>query len=186
MKYYHGSRTRDLKKLSIDKSNDGYVWLTEQYEFAVLYAGNSVRFWDYNFKTNKLIIREIAENCFKKMYKGVDCYIYIGKNIGEFDRFDHRGRRSIRCGHDVDLVLFEHIPDVYDKIMELYRDGVIELQFWEDYSPKEQEEKRYSVIRQFAPVMQEEYEKLRDEYNLITELIPELKLENLENNNQGK
>ena len=182
MNYYHGSRTKDLKKLTIDKSNDGYVWLTEQYEFAVLYAGNSIRFWDYNFKTNKLIIREVAPNCFEKMYKGVECYIYIGKNIGEFEKSDHRGRRSIKCKHDVDLELFEHIPDVYDKIMQLYKNGTIELQSWKDYSPKEKEEKRNSIIRQFAPIMQEEYDKFREEYNLLTDLIPELKLENLSEN----
>lgn len=72
MRYYHGSRSKDLKRLTLENSNDGYVWLAEQYEFAVLYAGNSLRFWDYNFDTNKLIIREIAENCFERLYKGVE------------------------------------------------------------------------------------------------------------------
>ena len=179
MRYYHGSRSKDLKRLTLENSNDGYVWLAEQYEFAVLYAGNSLRFWDYNFDTDKLIIREIAENCFERLYKGVECYIYSAEDVGEYERSDRHGRRSIRCQHDVDLTLYEYIPDVYEKIMQLYREGKIELRFWHNYSPEEQEREKNSIIRKFAPTMQEEHDRFPDEYRLLTSLIPELKIENL-------
>lgn len=179
MKYYHGSRAKNLKKLSLDKSNDGYVWLTEQYEFALLYAGSTIRFWNYNFDTNKLIIREVGEDCFKKLYKGVTCYIYSATDVGEFENSSHLGRRSIRCKHDVDLTLYEVIPDAYDKIMELYEKGIIELHFWKDYSNEEKENIINSTIKSFAPNIEIEYEKFRDEYELLTSIRPELKLENL-------
>ena len=179
MKYYHGSRVKGLKKLSLEKSNDGYVWLAEQYEFALMYGANSLRFWDYNNKTQKLIIREIAPNCFEKLYKGRECYIYSAKDVGEFEQSNHLGRRSIRCKHDVELQLEEYIPDAYEKIMKLYRDGVIELKFWKDYSPEEQSNEIKNLVTKFTPIMQIEFDKFRDEYNLLVDLRPELKLENI-------
>lgn len=60
MKYYHGSRVKNLKKLTLDKSNDGYVWLAESYEFAVMYGANSIRFWKVN-PTNGQV--DFARSC---------------------------------------------------------------------------------------------------------------------------
>lgn len=177
MKYYHGSRSNNLKVLSIEKSNDGYVWLTEQYEFALLYAANSLRFWDYDFKTNRLIIREISENSFEKMYKGVECFIYYAEDVQDSEQVNHMGRPSIRCTHDVNLSLYEHIPDAYDKIMELYKKGIIELKFWENYTLQEKEYEINKIINSFYPIMRIEKEKAPAEYNLLVELRPELKIE---------
>ncbi len=85
-KYYHGSRNGGLKELSLDKSVDGYVWLAEQYEFAILYGANSTRFWCYNNETNKLVIREVCEDSLEKMYKGKECYIYSATKVGDYER----------------------------------------------------------------------------------------------------
>lgn len=179
MKYYHGSRVKDLKKLTLDKSNDGYVWLAESYEFAVMYGANSIRFWKVNPKTGKLILREVAPNCFEKMYKGKQCYIYSADKVGDFEQADYLGRKSIKLKHDVNLNLEEYVPDAYDKIMALYKNGNIELWFWKDYSEEQKQNVIASLIKRFAPVMQDEYERFPDEYALLTELRPELKLENL-------
>lgn len=182
MKYYHGSRTKNLKMLTLDKSNDGYVWLAEQYEFAVLYGASPVRFWGFNKQTNKLVIREICESCFEKMYKNKKFYIYSATEVGEFEQSDHLGRKSIRCKHDVKLNLEETVEDAYKKIMELYTTGKIELRFWGNYTLEEKEKEKNRIIKTFSPVMQEEHDKFPEEYKLLTEMVPELKLENLTKN----
>ncbi len=176
MKYYHGSRVKDLKMLSLDKSNDGYVWLAESYEFAVLYGANAVRFWKVNENNGKLIIREVAENCLEKMYKGKECYIYSAEDVGEFEQANHLGRKSIKLKHDVNLKLEEHIVDAYDKIMRLYREGRIEIWFWKDYSEDRKRKETDSLIKTFGPVMQDEHDRFPEEYDLLTDLCPELKL----------
>lgn len=188
MNYYHGSREKGLKRLEVKRSKDGYyVWLTDQYEYAVFYAGNNLRFRDYNSKTNKLVIKEVAENCFEKLYKGVDCYIYVAKDIGEFEVEEHFGRRAIRCHHDVDLEFYEYVPDVYDKIMQLYHKGVIELKFWNDYTKEEKKQEINSLKQKFnKKLMLKIYKNQREDYNKLIELIPELKLKIFKNNKNMK
>ena len=179
MKYYHGSPKSNLTKLTTEKSNDGYVWLAEQYEYAVLYAGCPVRFWRVNKTNNKLVIREVAKNCLLRMYKGKKCYICSAENVGEFEQFDYNGRKSIRLTHDVNIKLNEVIPDAYEKIMELYNTGVIEIDFWDNYTEEEKIKVQQNTIKKFAPAMKVEYNKFPEEYAIITDLLPELKLENL-------
>ncbi len=129
IKYYHGSRNADLKTLCIEKPRRNYVYLTPQYEFALMYAGNSLRFWNFNFETNKLIIREVAPNSLEKLYKGKTCYIYSATEVGEFERADCNGRKAIKMKHNVDLTFEEVVPDAYEKIMQLYNQGEIEIWF---------------------------------------------------------
>lgn len=179
MKYYHGSPNGNLTKLTTAKSNDGYVWLAEQYAFAVLYGGCPVRFWRVNKTNGKLVIREIAKDGLLKMYKGKACYIYSAENVGEFEQYDHIGRKSIRLNHDVDIKLDEIIPDVYEKIIELYNNSEIEIDFWDNFTEEQKRIEQEKIIRKFAPNMKVEHEKFPEEYEIITNLIPELKLENL-------
>ncbi|MBQ8615527.1 MAG: hypothetical protein IJ415_03065, partial [Clostridia bacterium] len=115
MRYYHGSPNGNLTKLTTKKSVDGYVWLAEDYCFALMYAANHTRFWAVDKETGKLIIREVKPNSLELMYKNKPCYIYSVKNVGEFERYDHKGRKSIRLDHDVEINEKEFIPDAYEK-----------------------------------------------------------------------
>ena len=69
MKYYHGSRNGNLTELTVEKSNDGYVYLTPDYSFAVMYGACPLRFWDFHVVKKKLIIREIAKMVLKPCIK---------------------------------------------------------------------------------------------------------------------
>lgn len=179
MKYYHGSPKSDLKELTIERSNDGYVWLAENYEYAVLYGGCPVRFWRVNKTNGKLVIFEVAKDSLLRMYKGKKCYIYSTENVGEFEQFDYIGRKSIRLTHDVEIKLDEVVLDVYEKIIELYNKGIIEIDFWDNYTEEKKTKIRQNIINKFSPAMEIEKRMFPEEYEIITDLIPELKLENL-------
>ncbi len=88
------------------------------------------------------------------------------------------GRKAIKCKHNVELKLEEHILDAYEKIMQLYHEGRIELQLWENYTPEQRQETINGILKTFAPVMQDFYEKYPEEYELLTTVRPELKLKN--------
>lgn len=181
MKYYHGSRNGDLKKLTTEKSNDGYIWLAEDYCFAVLYAGNGVRFWAVDEKTGKLKIREVQPGSLELMYKNKPCYIYSIENVGEFEQYNHRGRKSIRLNHDVEIREKEFIPDTYEKIMQLEKEGRLLIDRYCDNTKEQQQKSRENIINTFKPHMQVEHDKFPEEYELLTTLFEELKLENIKN-----
>lgn len=180
--YYHGSRNGDIKELTIAKSNDGYVWLIEDYCFAVLYAGSSVRFWACNKDNGRLIIREMCEHGLEKMYKGVKCYIYCieDENVGEFERYDYKGRKSIRTTHDVKVDKRIVIDDAYDEIMRLYNEGELELQLWDKRDKREREEDQKKVKDLLCKDMRLNYEKYPEDYDVLVRLFPDTALKELE------
>ncbi|MBR6778765.1 MAG: hypothetical protein IKM43_01245 [Clostridia bacterium] len=177
MKYYHGSQNGNLTKLSLDKSVDGYVYLTPDYNFAVLYAGSLLRFWKYDFEQQKLIIREVVKDGLKKMYKNKPCYIYSTEELGEHEEMDVMGRKTVRMQHDVELTDKQYIPDAYEKIIELYNQGKIIIWFWEDYSEEQKIKVKQNVIDKFKPHMEEFKEKFKPNYDLVVELFPELEID---------
>ena len=183
MKYYHGSPNGNLTELKTQKSNDGYIWLAEDYCFALLYAGNPVRFWAVDKESGRLIIREVQPNSLELMYKNKPCYIYSISNVGEFEQYNFKGRKSIRLNYDVKIEEKEFIPDAYEKMLELEKQGILILRRWNDLTLEQQEDEKASIIRTFKPVMQEEFNRFPDEYKLLTELFEELKLENIEKEN---
>lgn len=179
--YYHGSRNGEIKELTLEKSHDGYVWLAEDYCFAVLYAGNSVRFWGINRNNGKLRIRELCENGLEKMYKGVKCYIYCveDENVGEFERYDYKGRKSIRVQHDVKIDKRIVIDDAYDEIMRLYNEGRLELLLWNERDEKEREEDRQRTLAQLCKDMKENHEKYPEDYATLIKIFPETELKEI-------
>ena len=181
MKYYHGSRDGNIKKLTTQKSNDGYVWLAEDYCFVVLYAGNQTRFWAVDENTGKLIVREVQPGSLELMYKNKPCYIYSVENVGDFEQYDRKGRKSIRLNHDVDVAEKEFIPDAYEKITQLEKEGRLIVRRWNTLTLEQQEEEKERIIKVFAPHMQTEFDKFPEEYKLLTTLFEELKLENINN-----
>ncbi len=175
--YYHGSRDANLKVLVTEKSKDGYVYLTPDYNTAVMYGASSLRFWAWD-TTNRLIIREIGPNMLEKLYKGTSCYIYSTTDIGEFEDSNNNGRPGVKAKHDVKLKKSEYIADSYEKIMELYKDGKIIIWFWEKYSAEEKKEIKYIMQKKYKPsVMKHEKEFFPEEYKKLVKICPYLKLE---------
>ncbi|MCQ2555835.1 MAG: hypothetical protein MJ149_00695 [Clostridia bacterium] len=181
MKYFHGSRFDNIDALLVEKSNDGFCWLTGKYEFALLYAANSVRFWGYNKKTQKLVLREAAPNSLKIMYDKKKCYIYCAEeeSLGEFEKVDYERRQAVKCKQNIKLKLFEVVDNAYEKFMEMYKNGEIEIKFLKDMTEEERQKDKEETINTFSPVMEKEFKDFPHEYKLLTELFPELKLENI-------
>ena len=180
--YYHGSRNGDIKELTLDKSNDGYVWLIENYAFAVVYGGCSVRFWAANKQNNKPIVREVCEDSLEKMYKGVKCYVYCvdDEDVGEYEQYDYKGRKSIRLKHNVKVKNRIVIEDAYEEIMRLYKAGELEIRFWENRDETERMKDQKNVIDLLCKDMRMNYEKYPEDYAVLVKLFPETKLKELE------
>jgi len=176
MKFYHGSDNGNLIKLTVEKSNDGYIYLTPMYPFAVLYAGNSTRFWTFDKEKQKLVIREVCKDSLKKMYKGRKCYIYSTDEISDYEESEYLGRKTFRTKKDVVLKEKEVINDAYDKIMEMYEKGEIILQFWDKLTEEQKQKERDGVVKKFSPHMKEFYLKYRKDYDELTNLFPEMSL----------
>ena len=119
MKFYHGTDNPDLKILTTDFANEGYVFLTKSYPFAVLYGGSSVRFWAFNKETGKLVIREVCEDGLKKMYKGKTFYIYTTEDIEQVEEYEYCGAKNYKTKQNVKLESKETVVDAYDKIINL-------------------------------------------------------------------
>ena len=180
MKYYHGSPNGSLTELTTEKSNDGYVWLAEDYCFAVMYAGNPTRFWAVDEATGKLIIREVQQGALELMYKNKPCYIYTFSNVGEFEQYNHKGRKSIRLNHNIKIEEKEVIPDAYNKIIELEKQNKLIIRRWNTLTEEQQKREKENIIKTFKPVMEDEFNRFPEEYELLTTLFKELKQENIQ------
>lgn len=183
MKYYHGSPKGDLTKLTTEKSVDGYVWLAEDYCFAVMYAANHIRFWNVDKETGKLIIREVKPNSLELMYKNKPCYIYSVEKVGEFEQYDYNGRKSIRLKHDINLEEVEFIPDAYSKIKELEKQGKLIIRYYRDMTPEQKQRQKDNIVKTFKPTMQDTFERFYEDYVTLSMLFEELKLENINKQN---
>lgn len=180
MKYYHGSPNGEISKLTVEKSVDGYVWLAQDYCFALLYGANHTRFWAVDKNTNKLIIREVQPGSLELMYKNKSCYIYSTENVGEFEQFDFAGRKSIRLSHDVEIETKEYIPDAFEKIKELEKQGKLIIRYYNDMTTEQKQNEKEKIINTFKPVIKETYEKFHDDYLILSTLFEELKIENIQ------
>jgi len=179
MKFYHGSPNGNLKKLTMDKANHGAIFLAEDYCFAVMYGGCSLRFWNTT-EDGKLIIREVVENGLEILYKNKPCYVYSvdESKLKDYKRTEYNRRKTIEVTHDVELDEVEYIPDVLEKIIQLEKEGRIVIWHWENYTEEEKQRERNNVMK-FKSGMQLEHDKFPEEYELLTKMYPELKLENL-------
>ena len=75
MRYYHGSRNENLKELTTNHYG-GKLYITDSYPMAIMYGGCSLRNWNYDKEKDLLILYEVTEDAFNKMYKGRKCFIY--------------------------------------------------------------------------------------------------------------
>ena len=68
------------------------------------------------------------------------------------------------------------LEDVYEKILELEMLGKVKLIRWEDLSIDEQITRKERSINHWNPHMEKEKEDFPEEYKLLIDIFPELKL----------
>lgn len=179
MKYYHGSRNDSLKELTTDHYG-GKLYLTDSYEMALMYAGCSLRSWNYDKEKDLLIIIEMTEKAFDKMYKGKRCYIYTCEVDDAVKDEGNISNHTYLVSHNVLLDEGKYeIEDVYEEFLKLEKEGRIKIIRWEDFTKEQQELRNKRTIERWAPHMENEYKNYREEYDLIVSLIPELKIKKI-------
>lgn len=176
MRYYHGSRNGNLKELTTSHYG-GKLYVTDSYPMAIMYAGCSLRNWNYDKENDVLILYEVTDNAFKKMYKGKKCYIYTCDIEDAVKDERNISNHTFTVSHNVELnEEKEVIEDVFEKILSLEKDGKIKLFYFNDFSKEDQEKRKQRTISIWEPHMQNEYDNYREEYNLLVDLFPELDL----------
>lgn len=176
MKYYHGSDNPNLKILTTEFANHGAVFLTKRYSSALLYAASSVRFWNYDKESDRIIFRELSENGLEKMYKGKQCYIYTTEDVEDVEEYIHCGCENYKTNNNVKLESKEVVDDAYDKIMELYNKGELMISFWKDLTAEQKEYEYNKVKNTIAADMVLNYTKYRKDYDVLVKLFPEFAL----------
>lgn len=179
MKYYHGSDNPCLEGLTTDHY-ENKLYVTDSYEMALMYAGCSLRSWGFDKENDLLIIIEMGEKAFEKMYKGKKCYIYncdiddAIKDEGNPSNHTYTVKHNVKLNNDVEV-----IEDVYVKFLELERQGKIKLIRWDTLSKEEQEVRKKRTIERWLPYMENERNNFSKEYELLIDIIPELKIKKL-------
>lgn len=178
MIFYHGSNK--LIKNSILLSNyreDNLIYLTDSYCMAVFYSGCGFRSWYWNDKTNKLIIIERCKDMLKKLYWNKKSYIYETENIDDYEELlTKNGKKCfVIKNRNVKIKRIETIKNVYEKIMELYNQGKLEIWFWKDMSKSQKIKYKKQMKIIFNPdVLKKEKEMSIQTYNDMVNCFPYL------------
>lgn len=168
MIYYHGTRQNNLKFLDPEKSVDGYAYLTSNLIYAIYFGGAPLTNWDLNKETKKLYIREICKDYLKILYYGVKEFIYVNDGeITNFEKWDFRGRNSIRTRDNVKVKKFLTTNNVYKKLIDLRDEGKIEIEFWQDMDKDTQN----SIYEQNKEALCADIQKTKNEYPELYEVL---------------
>ena len=185
---YHGTQNGELKELRTDfksgRVNDtAKIYLTDSYEAAFLYAACTIRAYSFDKNNDVLCFYENAPDGFKKMYKGHGCYIFKIE-IDNPEPVDNHplGNHVFSCDKNIKLEKnnCEYIPDCYEKLLQLEKDGKIKLYRWEDKSEDEKRKVKENFIKRFLPGMKESKEKYSEDYKVLTSFYPELAVDEAE------
>lgn len=179
---YHGTQNGELKELRLDfnsgrKDDTAKIYLTDSYEAAFLYAACTVRCYRFDKDNDVLCFLEYAPDGFKKMYKGHGCYIFKIE-IDNPEKVENHPIAGHVYSHDKNIKLDkknrEHIPDCYEKLLQLEKDGKIKLFRWEDRSEENKRMVKENFIKRYLPTMRESKEKYPQDYKVLTAFYPEL------------
>ncbi len=125
MKFYHGSKDGEIKRLDRNHSRDGFVYATSSRLVALTYAVKA-RPNLFTTEKGKECFLEVFPNLFEKVVEGKSAYIYTLEDKG-FEPIP----QSERCGHqhcfrvasNVKIVDKEFIPSIYDELMKYVESG---------------------------------------------------------------
>jgi len=176
MKFYHGSRNKDLKELTTDHYG-GKVYITDSYAMALFYAGCPIRYWDFDKINDVLLINEPNLNAFDIMYKNVECYIYTCEVEDAIKDEGNRSNHTYTVNHNVKLdENKEVIKDAFAKLLELEKLGKLKLRYFKDLPVEMQKEYKEEQLNFWKthPIDEKEYP---ESYNMLIKIFPELKAE---------
>lgn len=182
MGFYHGSKVKGLHTLKPYISNHGerLVYLTKRRNNALVYLSNAVEkyhrdngiSYDGDFYTwasygfnqeGILVIEEYYPNATEETYKGVDGYIYY---IDEIE--DYKEQKDIPyavvTSTPVSIRSYEYIPDVYEEMLKLEKQGEIIIRRYEAYS-----EEMLQRIKQMILEDYNKYKGIKKEYRVFLE-----------------
>lgn len=151
---YHGSKTPYIKKLIPRKSLHGeeYVYLTTNIAVALIYTVNAIEsyydsmgiakptmfqpWYSYGFTKEKVpCVEEYYPNATIETYKGKSGYIYICKEPSNYSN-----PTNIHCAlttsEKVEVLEEIFIPDVYEKMLEFEKQGILIINRYEDNTKK--------------------------------------------------
>ena len=146
---FHGSDNGTIDELKPMLSNHGkeYVYLTDNYVLAILYAHNPLKrpggFFTYKFKNGKLWYDEYFENQTKVMYKGKKGFIYHFEDDNTLQRIEkmpwvYISEQNIKPSN------VEQIDDIYEELLRQEKLGNLVINRHENMS--EEEKAKYRKI----------------------------------------
>ena len=150
---YHGSPNGEIKILEPRESNHGkkYVYTTNSFPLAILYSYNPIErtggFYTYRFdKDGNLIYDEYFPNQLEKIYKGHEGYVYEVSNI-DYCKPMERMPWIYLSTRKTRVLKPMHIPDIYEEILKLEKQGKIIINRYENMTEEEREKWRKIVIK---------------------------------------
>lgn len=146
---YHGSSVSGIEKLC-PQGLDGspYVYLTHSKVLAAIYAHNPLTrpngFFSYWWsKEGKLFYDEYFENQLEEIYAGQRGYVYECE--GEYPRME-RMPWVYLSEQAVPIAKCSEIPDIYQRLLQYEREGLLTIQRWKEV-PQKQREIWENVVR---------------------------------------
>ena len=190
MIFYHGTQDPKLRKLLVNKKStrkddQGNIFLTTDYACAFMYAAAPIR--SFVYRDGKLYLREHGKDFLKKLYEGHDCYIFTIELEGA-KQVDHSTGKVFIYDKDIELDVEkrEYIPDAYEKMLELEKQGILGVERWEDYSDEQKQKIRKNLIDGYTPYMEDMKNRFPDQYDFFVYFYPELKIDNKKNVSKTK
>ena len=161
--FYHGTSVGGLEILMPAKSNQGkFIYFSDNKLNIFPYLANPCqvvldkkygkgvkhihyRIAQYSFTPEgKLVLVDIWPNYLKDTFKGQTGYIYYFKNIDGIKKLE--GMDNIYgLDRPIEVENVEVIPDIYEEIVKLNKEGLVELVFYEDMK----QEKRDMFSKRF-------------------------------------
>ena len=154
MALYHGSKVPHIKSLRPFSSNHDkpYVYLTCSKVLATIYAHNPLTrpngFFSYWWsKDGRLYYDEYFENQLEKIYAGQTGYVYECE--GKYPQMEKMPWVYL-SEEKVPVVNCVEIPNIYEKLLQYEREGILKVQRWHEVSVKQREVWEKVVKRSLA------------------------------------
>ena len=154
MALYHGSKVPHIKSLRPFSSNHDkpYVYLTCSKVLATIYAHNPLTrpngFFSYWWsKDGRLYYDEYFENQLENIYAGQTGYVYECE--GKYPQMEKMPWVFL-SEENVPVTNCVEIPNIYEKLLQYEREGILKVQRWHEVSVKQREVWEKVVKRSLA------------------------------------
>lgn len=154
MKYYHGSIVPNLKRLHPFNVNNSLsdkecIYLTGRKEMALLYIWVRKFMWlTYGFdKDANIVYTETHKDALKQFYKDVKGYIYTVE-LSDYKENDTKIKHVKTVYDAVDILEYEVIEDVYEKILKYEHSGLIKIRWFDDLNDEDIKRNKKMILHE--------------------------------------